>query len=249
LLVNAGSEPVSIATITPSCGCTVIDNSLYHGVSLDPGDVLEVEGVLTTAGEPGRFSKKIDVLLGSGALRTAYLNYETYTTYDFAPMRLDFGTVRLYDTDTDLVANVAFTSRTASIVEPPRGETPWLHAALVPREEGANIAVHVDRALLPYGRNHGRVRVTTDDATRSVFWVDVVAEGRAALRAVPDHVFLRRGESRTVRFLRDNGESIRHRSINCDSSDISVRPADDASVWVTPAERAESGPPSMLSVS
>jgi hypothetical protein len=239
VLVNSTAESVSVATVSPSCGCTVMDAASYENAAIEPGGVLELDGTLFTAAEIGSHTKKIDVLLDSGSLRTAYLTYSTYETYSFAPSQLDFGKVRLDDPALHPTTSIAFSSQTVSIREP-RVDSPWLRAAVVPAQGGATIAVGVDQRYLPYGPIHGRVTVVTDDLNRPEFSVDVRAEGTALVHAVPGHLFLRAGESRDVRLVRDDGEFVRCKAIACDRDNLSVS-ADGQAVSVAAPQRVETG--------
>lgn len=233
LLSNGSSEPVTVALVKSSCGCTILDTESYVGVQIAPGDVLPIEGTLDVGGALGSHSRKIDVLLESGELHTAFIVYSTFATYAYSPRQLDLGRIDLDAGADDLTARVLFTSPVVSLVEAPITDSAWLEAGLHDRGNGeVEILVNLIRRNLSHGRNVGRVTLRTDDGTRPEFSVFVRCEAFSELRALPSHLILRPNESRSVRFITSQGADARIVSAATDDDSVSIT-IDEARTTVT----------------
>lgn len=94
--VNEGSEPVVVADVVPSCGCTVAD---YPKDPVAPGDTAVINVVYDTNMRPGKIAKTMRVYLGEYDAATIYLTGTVIGT----PQTLDklypaeFGPIRLSD--------------------------------------------------------------------------------------------------------------------------------------------------------
>lgn len=221
--VNDGPEAVVVATVKSSCGCTVLERASYSDVVVEPAGALAISGTLDVGQLPGQHRKKLDLLLISGAIHPVFLKYAVFATYDFKPRNLRFGEVDLDDPTDDAITSVIFSSDTASIMGEAVVDSPWLEVGLHDRGNGeAEIAVHVVKRNLPYGRNFGRVSVSTDDSMRPSFTIPVYARGLSSLRPVPSHLFLRPGEQGCVRFITSDGATARIASAESDSTTVEL---------------------------
>ncbi|HUU97349.1 MAG TPA: DUF1573 domain-containing protein [Phycisphaerae bacterium] len=221
--VNQGAEPISVASVNSSCGCAVLDRASYEDAVVSCGAALELTGTLTVGPIPGEHRKKISVLLSSGAIRTVFLKYVSFNTYASKPRNVQFGEVNLDDDTDDALARVIFTSDTASIVGEPVVDSPWLEVGVHDRGNGeTEIAVHVAKRNLPYGKSLGRVTFTTTDRMRPSFTVLAYAQGVSRLRPVPSHVLLRVGQPGEVRFITREGMVARIASVSSDDEGIDV---------------------------
>lgn len=108
---NPTAGPVRIATVSPSCGCTVIDASLYADREVAAGETLLIAGRLDVAATLGEQRKRIDVLLASGAIHTAFVEFSVFSTYEVAPEVVEFGVVDL-DASGEHVRTAVFSSST-----------------------------------------------------------------------------------------------------------------------------------------
>ncbi|MBU0638455.1 MAG: DUF1573 domain-containing protein [Planctomycetes bacterium] len=223
VFVNDSAEPLTVATIGSSCGCIVLDRGSPTDAVVPAGQELRLAGTLDVGPVAGEHTKKIDLLLSSGAIHTVFLKFFAYQTYDVRPRYLKFDAVNLDDETDDAIASVIFTSDTATFIEEPVTDSPWLQAGLHDRRNGeTEIAVRVVKRNLPYGKNFGRVTLATDDPTRPAFTIPIHAEGVAQLRPVPSHVFLRAGEERQVRFILADGATARIASFSADNDALAV---------------------------
>ncbi|MFH1747470.1 MAG: DUF1573 domain-containing protein [Planctomycetota bacterium] len=219
--INDSLDPVTIATLKSSCGCMAIDMSSYVNRIVESGERLAIEGELHIGAGLGQRSKEIELLLDSGIVYTVLLNYAAYSTYCVLPDHLDFGEVDLDDEADDAIASAVFSSETAQITAQPTVDLPWLEVGLNRRgERETEIIVRVAKRNLPYGKNFGKIRVTTDDPTHPQFTLSVRAEGSAQLRPVPSHVFLRLGETRKVGFITREGLTARLLSVSADNDSV-----------------------------
>lgn len=194
-LRNDTESTATLRGITPSCGCTVIDGSQYAGAEVAAGDILDIVGTVDVGTVLGPHRKQIDVLLDGGSVRSVFVRFDTFATYDASPRDLAFGDVDLQHQE-DRILSVLFVSDSAKVLSA-QTDVPWVDAALREAASGRfEIAARLTPALLPPGPSFGRVLVRTDDPSRPTFSVPVHANGLAKLMAAPRHLFLRPGERR-----------------------------------------------------
>lgn len=149
--VNAGPEPVTIATVKTSCGCTTIDARVFVDRTVARGAQVPVRGEVHLNGQLGRRAETIDLLLTTGAVHTVVISFETYATYRVVPETLDLGRVDL-DAGDDVSASAVFTSDTESIIGTPSSDVPWLEAAVEQRGAGESlIVVHLVKRHAAHG--------------------------------------------------------------------------------------------------
>lgn len=224
-LVNGTGASIVISAVKSSCGCTEIDATAYQGRKVEAGQRVDISGVLEVGARLGGQRKEISVLFDSGSVRTAFLTYEAYATYHLMPEALVFGRIDLEGENEGPVLSSLFTSQTARIVSSPTVDSAWLEAAAIDRGDGeADVAVHVLTRNLAYGKQHGRVLLTTDDPLRPRLSLNIVAEGWSESRPLPAHVILRSGEEKSVRFVDSAGLSARIANASCADGRVLAAP-------------------------
>lgn len=205
--VNQAAQAVTIVAVKPSCDCTAIDTEAFVGHEINRGGRLNIKGRLDTGSQLGKRASEVTFLLNTGALHTVRVHFEVMGTYRLQPERVVFEQVRLdHDDDADAVQCALFSSRTAQITAEPAADVPWLEISRAERGDGVTeLYFHVRKSHLLSGQNFGQVRIETNDPFRPVSLVAVLANAVSSLRPTPAHVFLRRTESKRVRFLNEDG--------------------------------------------
>jgi hypothetical protein len=209
--VNREDETVVVAAVKSSCGCTGFDPKDYIGKTVRPGAALAVAGRLETTSRLGKRDSEIELMLTSGAIYVATIRYDGYATYDFSPRMLDFGAVDL-DSLSGPTKEVVFRSDVSRVKEV-EVDAPWASASR--RSEGGvtTVFVGVDAQRLPHGKNFAQVTVHTSDAFQPEFSFRVSAEGVAALRASPGHVFASGQREAVVSFYHADGTPARIQNV------------------------------------
>lgn len=135
------------------------------------------------------------------------LTYDSIPTYSLRPARLDFGEIPLSDTD-DLVQAAIISSEYTIDRTALAGDVPWIGPTAGPRAgTETEIVIRLNRDRLAVGRQTGRVQIRLFGPSGEIENATLVvsADGRARVRAIPSHLVIRAGETREVRFLREDG--------------------------------------------
>ncbi|MBW7904432.1 MAG: DUF1573 domain-containing protein [Phycisphaerae bacterium] len=221
-LINRGAESIRIATLRASCDCTGFDPSPYLGQEVPPGGALDLSFNLRTGRRLGSRQSEIEVLTETGAVYWFSVRYDGFATFTWSPPELTFGAVDLDDEAEDVVQPVVFRSAAARI-ESVKSDAPWLEATWDDSRPGeAIIYVHVAKRHLAHEMQFATLMVTTSDAYVTTFAIRVSARGVAALRALPGHVFVRRGRAGGVMLLRADGTMARLESVTAESHDLGI---------------------------
>lgn len=208
VLRNDSAIEVAVETARTGCACVNFKPSDYAGRRLPPGQTLRIPLSIHMGTRAQRREADLEVLMSNGVVHHFAASFEVVATYEIWPERIEFGDVDL-DLDETLGESsvVSFRSPTAQILQVST-DVPWLSAARADVDEQVQIAVQVNRAALPHGRNVASVAVLTDDPYRPAYYIQVVANGQAAVRAVPGVVVMRQREWSGVRFLGPDGNSV-----------------------------------------
>ena len=223
-LINHGAQSIRVAAMTASCDCAGFDPARYVGREIAPGAAMELSFNIRVGQRLGSRRSEIELLTEAGTVYWFSIRYDCFATFVCSPSELIFKAVHLdaeEDSD-DAVHSVVFRSDTARI-ERVESDAPWLDATWDDsRQEEAIIYAHIARDHLAHEWQVATLRVATTDPYVSMFPIRVSARGVAALRAIPGHVFVRRGRSAGVMFVRADGAMGRIESVDSDSRDFNV---------------------------
>jgi hypothetical protein len=86
--VNRSAQPVRIAAIQKSCGCTALNEEELVGRELQPHETVALNGVIQANEMLGIQRQTIDLMLESGLVRSAEMEYELYRTYEVTPTEI-----------------------------------------------------------------------------------------------------------------------------------------------------------------
>lgn len=221
--VNNMEQAVKVAAVRPACDCTVVDVNEYVGRDIRSGERLLLKGRLDTGSKVGRRASEIVFLLDTGALYAGDVRFDVFATYDFSPARVVFERVNLDEEDADAVSSVLFISESAAITAPPTVDVPWLQVATEQRSDGGTVLhLHVVKENLPFGESHAQLRIETDDRLVPFWVLPVTATGTARVRAIPERVFLRAGETKRVRLVGENGVAVAVARLAADAAALKV---------------------------
>ena len=208
--VNESGDEITVSDLTTSCNCTLVDRDEYVGRVLRPWETVDIVGSFEAGERAGVSRQRVTLVTRSGYTHSAVVEAKVHGTYQVLPHILEFREVDTGSVDSEPVAqSIVFRSDTARIVGQADIDSLWLRLVESETVEADTVMhVVVIPQLLPLGANVARAVVPTDDPYRPEFSVFVNAEGVALLRAVPSQVFLRPGESKTVRFIDHDGDMV-----------------------------------------
>ena len=206
---NRSNQPVTVAAIQTSCVCTEVNSDTITNEIILPGSSVPIEGILRAGRRIGPHKADVDLMLTSGLVRTARLEYNVLATYKVSPLEIPFNPVSLpASKPEDDFRTILFTSTDVNITNVSTS-VPWVQFGrhrLNERETEITIALRP--RFLSAGLNDGLVFVETDDPYRPVQQVSVRVEAKAALRAVPNNLFLREGDERIIYLVNDKGDRV-----------------------------------------
>jgi|GEM_PF-6870815 len=212
-LVNDSDQTARIATVSTSCGCTVIDSAGLMGAVVPANARIEIAGVVELDGSLGAHVRDVQVMLDSGAIRTAHIKYQVYGRYSVTPSSLDCGEIDI-DSEEEHVLKARFASPEGVLVDSLAADSRWLNVGLVSGDGDTVIAAGVRKSYLTVGRNLATITVLTTDEFRPTFSIPVEAIGFAEFHTVPTHIFGRPGDIATVIVLDLSGNRLRVKAAN-----------------------------------
>ena len=220
--VNNSEAPLTVGTLSSSCGCILFDAEALAGARVSPGESLPVSGVLHAGRKPGKLTRQVFIEDDDGIRFEAKVALDVVPTYTVSTSLVDFGPVSL-QLATGPTETVLFSGDDLDFVDGPQVSCDWLSAEYETQSPGDTL-MRVD--LLPErlaaGVNTATIRVQTSDKAMPVQIIAVRAVGTQPLRAIPSVVALKTGERKEVAFVDINGEAAPILSAECDDACISL---------------------------
>ena len=235
--VNRSDEPISLASLGTSCGCTFIDSDRYKEKVIAPSETLTIDVELETQDAPGRKNRTVTLVSADGNKYTTNVRVDVKATYLLESGSVNFGA--LPEATSPVRRSVSFISDSVKLVGEPRIDGRWLSAVYVKKDDDqTDIVITAAPDRLAYGLNVGSILIQTSDETMPRASIRVMAKGGQALRPSPPHVFLRIGETKTVKFVDAvSGSKTRIDHATSDNKFVHADIDDDGSVLV----RGDSG--------
>jgi hypothetical protein len=188
-ITNAGSAPLRIIRVTPTCGCT---STVVGKGTLAPGETTEIEAIFNATGLAGPIRKAIRVLTNDPANRTQTLTLMAQVRRYILPST---ETVTFQDLVRTLprTASVKLTSNTGEpivVADVELSEAPWLGVAT--REDGHDVWVDFNLVgrRIPPGKMSGTdtISVHATNPRPSNVNLTVRWDLRASVAALPARV-------------------------------------------------------------